>query len=61
MLDGVELIGTGLMRTDVGQAGDRGARHRHPAGRESSNTLSRARAKVSMRLAPGGDPRRSRR
>ena len=40
----------------VGQTGDHGDRHRHHARSEASNTLiPRARAKISMRVAPGGD------
>ena len=47
--------------TALGQAGDHRHRHRHHArSPQSSNTLiPRARAKVSMRVAPGGDARRA--
>jgi hypothetical protein len=41
--------------TDVGQTGDHRDRHRHPVAKASNTLIPRARAKVSMRIAPGGD------
>ncbi|WP_264033856.1 M20/M25/M40 family metallo-hydrolase [Mycobacterium interjectum] len=41
----------------MGQTGDHRDRHRHHAHRESvEHTDPAARAKISMRVAPGGDP-----